>query len=343
MFLRKSSGALDLLTEAKLERRFRPPGRDLSCLYAGYYVAELLSELTDDYDPHPALFDLAERNVCWVLSRGESVSKLGVALRIGGIGRARAFAVVGNLCGMWQECTRDGPIGIRNVGRRRAVLGLPGRQAASGVGARRNDSSHGMPGRFADRFVETIRTRWADPRRAAWPHEQLPGSLVGPSTADAGIPDGVKSVMTRMSLLIPAKFFFLLAMLCAAVGMIGCKGTPIDVAKGRPSDNDIPDDVKSDFDAKEPTGWERFSPENLGKTMKKAVGMGPNQKIGEGLFDEAEKLFADKKYDKAASKFAAAADRWPNSTLEEDSMFLRAESYFFADKYSMPTINTGSC
>ena len=144
----------------------------------------------------------------------------------------------------------------------------------------------------------------------------------------------MKSVMTRMSLLIPAKSFFLLAILFAAVGMIGCKGTPIDVAKGRPSDNDIPDDVKSDYDAKEPTGWERLSPENLGKTMKKAVGMGPNQKIGEGLFDEAEKLFADKKYDKAASKFAAAADRWPNSTLEEDSIFLRAESYFFADKYS---------
>src|SRR6266513_5517661 len=41
VFLRKSSDALDLLTEAKLERRFRP--RDLSSLYAGYYVAELLS------------------------------------------------------------------------------------------------------------------------------------------------------------------------------------------------------------------------------------------------------------------------------------------------------------
>lgn len=63
VFLRKSSGALDLLTEAKLERRFRPPGHDLSCLYAGYYVAELLSELTDDYDPHPDLFDLAEQTL----------------------------------------------------------------------------------------------------------------------------------------------------------------------------------------------------------------------------------------------------------------------------------------
>lgn len=59
VFLRKSSDALDLLTEAKLQRRFRAAARDLSSLYAGYYVAELLGELTDDYDPHPALFDAA--------------------------------------------------------------------------------------------------------------------------------------------------------------------------------------------------------------------------------------------------------------------------------------------
>jgi len=59
VFLRKSSGALDLLTEAKLERRFRPRGRGLASLYAGYYVAELLLELTHDDDPHPALYDQA--------------------------------------------------------------------------------------------------------------------------------------------------------------------------------------------------------------------------------------------------------------------------------------------
>jgi DNA repair protein RecO (recombination protein O) len=48
------------LTEAKLERRFRPHGGTLSNLWAAYYVAELLSELTDDYDPHPELFDAAD-------------------------------------------------------------------------------------------------------------------------------------------------------------------------------------------------------------------------------------------------------------------------------------------
>lgn len=60
VFLRKSSEALDLVTEAKLQRRFRCPGRDLAPLYAGYYIVELLRDLTGRYDPLPELFDLAD-------------------------------------------------------------------------------------------------------------------------------------------------------------------------------------------------------------------------------------------------------------------------------------------
>lgn len=72
VFLRKSSEALDLLTEAKLIRRFRLCDNNLSRLYAGYYVAELLLELTDEYDTHPELFDNAERTLLQ-LGRGPSV------------------------------------------------------------------------------------------------------------------------------------------------------------------------------------------------------------------------------------------------------------------------------
>ncbi len=60
VFLRKSGDSLHLLTEAKLERRFRTASTDLSRLYAAYYVAELLNKLTDDLDLHIELFDLAE-------------------------------------------------------------------------------------------------------------------------------------------------------------------------------------------------------------------------------------------------------------------------------------------
>lgn len=59
VFLRKSSGGLDILTECQLMARFRPPARNLNCLYGGYYVAELLAGLTEEYDPHPILYDEA--------------------------------------------------------------------------------------------------------------------------------------------------------------------------------------------------------------------------------------------------------------------------------------------
>ena len=59
VFLRKSTGGLDILTECQLMARFRPPERNLNCLYGGYYVAELLAGLTEEYDPHPVLYDEA--------------------------------------------------------------------------------------------------------------------------------------------------------------------------------------------------------------------------------------------------------------------------------------------
>ena len=59
VFLRKSSTSLDLLTEARVEERFPRLRSDLPALYAAYYIAELLSDWTEDYDPHPLLFDEA--------------------------------------------------------------------------------------------------------------------------------------------------------------------------------------------------------------------------------------------------------------------------------------------
>jgi DNA repair protein RecO (recombination protein O) len=59
VLLRKSSGGLDLLTEAQVVERFPRLRTDLPALYAAYYIAELLADWTEDYDPHPALFDEA--------------------------------------------------------------------------------------------------------------------------------------------------------------------------------------------------------------------------------------------------------------------------------------------
>src|ERR671937_1048049 len=57
VLLRKSSGSLDLLTEAQVVQRFGRLRTDLTALYAAYYVAELLADWTEENDPHPVLFD----------------------------------------------------------------------------------------------------------------------------------------------------------------------------------------------------------------------------------------------------------------------------------------------
>lgn len=59
VFIRKSSGALGILTQAQLSRRFAPIQNDINSFYGGYYVADLLNGLTEDFDPDPGVFDLA--------------------------------------------------------------------------------------------------------------------------------------------------------------------------------------------------------------------------------------------------------------------------------------------
>src|ERR1700730_16486680 len=77
VLLRKSSGSLDLLTEAQVTRRFPRLRTDLPALYAAYYVAEMLADLTEDYDPHPPLFDEA---LATLEDLGESKETLGPRL-----------------------------------------------------------------------------------------------------------------------------------------------------------------------------------------------------------------------------------------------------------------------
>jgi outer membrane protein assembly factor BamD (BamD/ComL family) len=79
--------------------------------------------------------------------------------------------------------------------------------------------------------------------------------------------------------------------------------------------------------------WGDLAPDVMWKNMKKSMGYGPDEKIAREQFQQAEALFHEKKYVEAADKFYIASWRWPDSTLEEDSMFLMGESYFFADQY----------
>jgi DNA repair protein RecO (recombination protein O) len=79
LVLRRSSGGLDLLTEASLEHRFRV-GRSFPAFVAGMYVAELLDALTVDVDPQPDLFDVAHATLRDLSDRPADSHQLGPLL-----------------------------------------------------------------------------------------------------------------------------------------------------------------------------------------------------------------------------------------------------------------------
>ena len=60
----------------------------------------------------------------------------------------------------------------------------------------------------------------------------------------------------------------------------------------------------------------------------------PDEKKAYAAYEDAIGLFKQEKYLEAASKFQEASSRWPASAIQEDSLFMRAESFFFADHYS---------
>ena len=76
-----------------------------------------------------------------------------------------------------------------------------------------------------------------------------------------------------------------------------------------------------------------LDPKNIYAQAKNAVGLGPNEKIAQAAFDEAERLYNQKQFKEAADKYEVAIDRWPDSTLEQEAMFKLADSYFFDDRY----------
>lgn len=67
--------------------------------------------------------------------------------------------------------------------------------------------------------------------------------------------------------------------------------------------------------------------------LKSAGGLGPDETLARQHYAEGMKLFKERKFLEAAKLFQKAADRWPDSPLEEDSLFMTGESYFFGDRY----------
>ena len=94
----------------------------------------------------------------------------------------------------------------------------------------------------------------------------------------------------------------------------------------------------------EDNGFLRYvSPSKAIESAREAAGYGPDEQSAKSFFDEGEAIFVEatkltdesrqKQFMKAAKLFKKASSRWPNSVIEEDSLFMLGESYFFADRY----------
>jgi TolA-binding protein len=67
--------------------------------------------------------------------------------------------------------------------------------------------------------------------------------------------------------------------------------------------------------------------------VKTAIGYGPNEQFARQAYALGDKDFHDKKYKAAAEQFQIAITRGPHSAIEQDAMFMLAESYYFDDEY----------
>lgn len=63
------------------------------------------------------------------------------------------------------------------------------------------------------------------------------------------------------------------------------------------------------------------------------VRLDPNEEVSLAAFEKGVELFEQGDFEEAAKELWTAAFRWPDSPLQEDALFLRAEAFFFANQY----------
>ena len=115
----------------------------------------------------------------------------------------------------------------------------------------------------------------------------------------------------------------------SAIEPVGSSQDPAAAVVILPSADEGPDfeDENSGFELSD------LAPENAYKNLKAWAGYGPNEEVARALYREGEELYRQERYKEAARQFKAAAGRWPDSTLEEDALFMLGESLFFSDQY----------
>lgn len=111
-----------------------------------------------------------------------------------------------------------------------------------------------------------------------------------------------------------------------------------------------PSDVRqASFDGEEgeqkkDLSLEDFYPDRITKTVKRMVSEPPNKKEAKKNFDEADAIFRQanalplgderqKLFLEAARKYTVAAEKFPSSAIEQESLYMAGEAYFWADYY----------
>jgi TolA-binding protein len=110
---------------------------------------------------------------------------------------------------------------------------------------------------------------------------------------------------------------------------------PIETEARRSVNGTILPPAGLDPGPEEETGfeWSDLYPSSIAKNVKDMAGYGPNEPAARKFYAEGEAFYRQERYKDAADKFKAAAARWPDSQVEEDSLFMLGESRFFVDEY----------
>jgi len=338
LVLRKSSGGLDLLTEARLDHRFRV-GRSMAAFHGGMEIAELLDALTADADLQPELFDVAEKTLL-ALSGYEGPDRSVRALLVHA--QLAMLRLVGHApaLGACAECrTRLEPQG-------RFAFGMldggglcqrcrQGKRSVVSVSADAMDAlrllagstdawrSIDLPDRVAGELRAIMNTYFAN--------------LLGRRLKCAA--SGARDASGRIgrSLLVLAMASLLAAAGCATIKMPTMPWSKTEAEKsaaaevGEDGDSSV---ISSEYaPADTEFGWDYFKGDNIKKRWKKVLGRGPNEPIARKALVEGDAFFREKDYAKAIPKYKQAIDRWPDSVIEEDALWQLAECWFFTDKY----------
>ncbi|MDD3468670.1 MAG: hypothetical protein PHE53_01660 [Thermoguttaceae bacterium] len=91
---------------------------------------------------------------------------------------------------------------------------------------------------------------------------------------------------------------------------------------GTPSGAQLLDDFDTSDEWKSP--WDRLT---------SLFAVAPDHDKARATYEKGMSLFREKKYKESARAFREASALWPDSAIQEDALFMRAESFFFADQY----------